>query len=99
MSRGVALAVIDGLVVNRFVHRFLVNTPPEKLCDTVVSAICKLYRVVFGLSPRTPRDALFDLIQSNPQHKKLWVTIVVEMHKAFNSVNGDLRDVMWGQWH
>ena len=29
----------------------------------------------------------------------MWVTTVVEMHKAFNSVNGDLRDIMWGQWH
>ena len=98
VSRGVALAVIDGLVINRFVFRFLVNTPPGKLCGTVVSAICKLYRVVFGLSPRTPRDVLFDTIQCNPPDMKLWVTVVLEMHKAFNSVNADLRDLMWGQW-
>ena len=69
------------------------STLPQKNCDTVVSAICKLYIVVFGLSVRTPRDALFEVIQTNPRNnfknKIMWVTTVVETQKAVNSVKGE----------
>ena len=63
VSNNVANAVIDGLVVNRFVFRFQANTPPESLCDQVEGSIARLYRSAYGLPQKTPRKALFDIIQ------------------------------------
>ena len=98
VSKNVANAVIDGLVINRFVFRFQVNTPPELLCDQLEGSIAKLYRSAYGMPQKTSRKALFDIIQVVSPSAKLWSTIAAEAYKAFNSVNSVLRDLMWGQW-
>ena len=79
--------VIGGLVVNRFLFRAAVNIPMSGQLDIVVGCICRLYRGVYGLSPKTPREALFDTIQEVDPGVRLWVCVISEVYKALNSPN------------
>ena len=75
-SQGITKGVIGGLVVNRFLFRVAVNIPMSGQLDIVVGCICRMYRGVSGLSPKTPREALFDTIQEVVPGVRLWACVI-----------------------
>ena len=98
VSVHVARAVINGLVTNRMIYRSVVNIPPEVVCDAMVGTISRTYRSTFGLPPRTPRTAVYEVVQDDPPDAKLWVTVIIELSKALNSTNHLLRMALWEHW-
>ena len=94
----VARVLINGLVTNRMICRLVVNIRPEVVCDAMVGTISRRYRSTFGLPPRKPRSAVYEVVQDDPPDAKLWVTVIIELLKALNSTNHLLRMALWEHW-
>ena len=95
MSVGVAHTVIEGLVVNRLVFRCCVNVPTDVQISSVTGSICRVYRLVFGLAPNTPRACIVSILgRAAPDHV-LWVTVINELFKSLNGPNALLVQSAW----
>ena len=98
MSVGVAHTVIEGFVVNRLVFRCRVNVPMDVQISSVTGSICKVYRLVFGLAPNTPRACIVSILgRAAPDHV-LWVTVINELFKSLNGPNALLAQSVWAHW-
>ena len=87
VSVGVAHTVIEGLVVNRLVFRCCVNVPTDVQISSVTGSICRVYRLVFGLAPNTPRACIVSILgRAAPDHV-LWVIVINELFKSLNGPN------------
>ena len=98
VSVGVAHTVIEGLVVNRLVFRCRVNVPTDVQISSVTGSICRVYRLVFGLAPNTPRACIVSILgRAAPDHV-LWVTVINELFKSLNGPNALLAQSAWAHW-
>ena len=98
VSVGVAHTVIEGLVVNRLVFHCCVNVPTDVQISSVTRSICRVYRLVFGLAPNTPRACIVSILgRAAPDHV-LWVTVINELFKSLNGPNALLAQSAWAHW-
>ena len=98
MSVGVAHTVVEGLVVNRLVFRDCVNVPTYVRISSVTGSTCRVYGLVFGLAPNTPRACVvFILGRAAPDHV-LWATVINELFKSQNGPNALLAQTVWAHW-
>ena len=87
VSVGVAHTVIQGLVVNRLVFRCCVNVPTYVQFSSVTGSICRVYRLVFGLAPNTPRACIVSILGRGASDHVLWATAITELFKSLNGPN------------
>ena len=84
VSAGVAQTAIEGLVVNRLVQ-----------ISSVTGSICRVYTLVFGLAPNTPRVCIISILgRAAPDHV-LWATVIDERFKSLNGPNTLLARTVW----
>ena len=98
VSVGVAHIVVEGLVVNRLVFCCCVNVPTDVQISSVTGSICRVYRLVFGLAPNTPRACIVSILGRAPPDQVLWATIINELFKSLNGPNALLAQTVWAHW-
>ena len=98
VSAGVTVAVIEGLVENRMVYKCVVNIPTEGQISELTGMVTKAFRGAFGIPRRTPRECVYDIIGRPGPDTLMWVTAIVEYHKAMNSPSQVLNETTWVHW-
>ena len=98
VSVGVAHTEIEGLVVNRLVFRCCVNVPSDVQISSVTGSICRVYSLVFGLAPNTPRACIVSILGRAAPDYVLWVTVINELFKSLNGPNALLAQSAWAHW-
>ena len=98
VSAGVTIAVIEGLVENRMVYKCVVNIPTEGRISELTGMVTRAFRGAFGIPRRTPRECVYDIIGRPGPDTLMWVTAIVEYHKAMNSPSQVLNETTWVHW-
>ena len=98
VSAGVTIAVIEGLVENRMVYKCVVNIPTEGQISELTGMVTRAFRGAFGIPRRTPREFVYDIIGRPGPDTLMWVTAIVEYHKAMNSPSQVLNETTWVHW-
>ena len=93
VSPGIAHTIIEGIVVNRATYRCVVNVPTDDEMDTMIGNVSRLYRTIFGIPQKAPREALYNILQKNRPDVRIWATVASEYYKAQTSPNILLREV------
>ena len=98
MSAGVAHTLIEGLVVKRLVFRCCVNVPTDVQISSVTGSFCRVYRLVFGLAPNTPRACVVSILERAAPDHVLWATVIKELFQSLNGPNTLLAQTVWAHW-
>ena len=98
VSAGVTIAVIEGLVENHMVYKCVVNIPTEGQISELTGMVTRAFRGAFGIPRRTPRECVYDIIGRPGPDTLMWVTAIVEYHKAMNSPSEVLNETTWVHW-
>ena len=98
VSAGVTIAVIKGLVENRMLYKYVVNIPTEGQISELTGMVTRGFRGAFGIPRRTPRECVYVIIGRPRPYTLMWVTTIVEYHKAMNSPSQVLNETTWVHW-
>ena len=80
------------------VYKCVVNIPTEGQVSELTGMVSRAFKGAFCIPRRTPRECVYAIIGRPAPDTLMWVTAIVEYHKAMNSPGQVLKEATWIHW-
>ena len=99
---GVAKALVQGLVINSWVFRAMVNLPQANVTDKVAGTVAGGIRYMLGLSRLVPKWVVYGKEEWGglgwPDPREVLAKSMVRERKAMNSNNKVVAEMLWCEY-